>query len=104
MEMRTTFIIGIVVLLFTLYYLEKVMQKRQIFWLYAGIGVALGFVSVYAVAKQQPNFDLYITFTVLSVLIAILYYDEEEEETKPSDREKEEKEEKKPKKKKRKGK
>ncbi|MEE8403731.1 MAG: hypothetical protein V3R93_08260 [Candidatus Hydrothermarchaeaceae archaeon] len=80
MEMRTAFIIGIAVLLFTLYYLERAMEKRHIFWLYAAIGIALGSISVYTVAKQQPNFDYYITFAVLSVLIAILYYDEPEEE------------------------
>ena len=79
MEMRTAFIIGIAVLLFTMYYLEREMEKKQIFWLYAGIGVALGIISVRAVAQQSHNFDFYLTFTVLSVLIAILYFDEEEE-------------------------
>jgi peptidoglycan/LPS O-acetylase OafA/YrhL len=97
MEMRTAFIIGIAAVLFTLYYLEKEMEKRQIFWLYAGLGVALGITSVYMVAKQSPNFDYYLTFAVLSVLIAILYYDEPEEEAKLPDKEK------KPKKRKHKG-
>lgn len=97
MEMRTAFIISIAVVLFTMYYLEKEMEKRQIFWLYAGVGVALGAISVNAVAKDQPNFDVYITFAVLSILIAILYYDEEEEVAKPPEKKK------KPKKKKRKG-
>lgn len=93
MEMRTAFIIGMAVLLFTMYYLEREMEKRQIFWLYAAIGIALGVISVYTVAKQQPNFDYYITFAVLSVLIAILYYDEPEEEaeTKPPAKEKKKK-------------
>lgn len=103
MEMRTTFIIGIAVLLFTLYFLEREMKKRQIFWLYASLGVVLGAISVYTVAKQQQNFDYYITFAVLFVLIAILYYDEEEEEEEEELPDKEE-EEVKPKKKKRKGK
>jgi len=97
MEMRTAFIIGIAAVLFTLYYLEKEMEKRQIFWLYAGLGVALGITSVYMVTKQSPNFDYYLTFAVLSVLIAILYYDEPEEEAKLPDKEK------KPKKRKHKG-
>ncbi len=101
MDMRTAFIVGIAAVLFTLYYLEKEMEKRQIFWLYAGLGVALGIMSVYTVANQSPNFDYYITFAVLSVLIAILYYDEPEEEAEPPDEEKEEKRKKK--KKKRKG-
>jgi uncharacterized membrane protein YfcA len=102
MEMRTAFIVGIAVLLFTMYYLEKEMEKRQIFWLYAMLGLALGLISVRAVAKYQPNFDFYITFTVLFILIAILYFDEPEEEAEPPEKEKKEKK-KKPKKKKSKG-
>lgn len=80
MDMRVTFIIGIAVLLFTMYYLEREMDRLHIFWLYAGLGIILGIISVYAVSKQKPNFDYYITFAVLSVLIAILYHDEPEAE------------------------
>jgi hypothetical protein len=101
MEMRTAFIIGVAVLLFTMYYLEREMEKRQIFWLYAGTGVALGIISVRAVAQHAPNFDVYLTFTVLSVLIAILYFDDEDQEEEPPAKEKKPKKEKKtPKKKK----
>jgi uncharacterized membrane protein len=100
MEMQIAFIIGIVVLLFTMYYLENEMENKQIFWLYAGLGVVLGIISVFAVAKQSPDFNLYLTFTVLSVLIAILYFDEPEEEAPPQ---KNKKKKKKPKKKKSKG-
>ncbi len=102
MEMQTAFIIGIAVLLFTMYYLEREMEKKQIFWLYAGLGVALGIISVRAVAQRSPNFDFYLTFTVLSVLIAILYFDEGDEEARPPAEGKKEKK-KKPKKKKSKG-
>jgi cell division protein FtsW (lipid II flippase) len=91
MDVRTTFIIGIAALLFTMYYLEKEIEKRQIFWLYAGIGIVMGIISVRTVVKDLPNFDYYITFAVLSILIAILYHDEPEEEAEPPKKEKKKK-------------
>ena len=101
MEMRTAFIIGVAVLLFTMYYLEREMEKRQIFWLYAGTGVILGVISVRAVAQSSPSFDVYLTFTVLSVLIAILYFDDTEQVAESQAKEKKQKKKKKtPKKKK----
>jgi uncharacterized membrane protein YfcA len=102
METRTAFIIGIAVILFTMYYLEKEMEKRQIFWLYAGLGVVFGIISLRTVAKELPDFDFYITFTVLFILIAILYFDEPEELEPPEKEKKEKKKKKKLKKKKRK--
>jgi uncharacterized membrane protein len=87
-----------------MYYLEREMEKKQIFWLYAILALALGLISVRAVAKHQPNFDFYITFTVLFILIAILYFEEPEEEEEPPEVEKKQKKKKKkPKKKKSKG-
>jgi predicted tellurium resistance membrane protein TerC len=103
MDMRTAFVIGIAVLLFTMYYLEREMEKKQIFWLYAGLGVALGIISVRTVATNGQNFDFYLTFTVLSILIAILYFDEGEEAVPPKKEKEEKKKKKKPKKKKSKG-
>ncbi len=99
MEMQKAFIIGIAVLLFTMYYLEKEIEKKQIFWFYAGLGLLFGIISVRAVAQQAHNFDTYLTLTVLFVLIAILYFDEPEEEATPQKKKKK----KKPKKKKSKG-
>ncbi|MBU2560589.1 hypothetical protein KKA03_06810 [archaeon] len=101
MEMKWAFIIGIAILLFTMYYLEREMEKKQIFWLYAGLGVVLSIMSVRAVAQQAHNSDFYLIFAVLSILIAILYFDEEEEKA-PPQKDKETKK-KKPKKKKSKG-
>ncbi len=100
MEMRTAFVIGIAILLFTMYYLEREMEKEQIFWLYAGLGLVLGIISVRAVAQRSHNFDTYLTFAVLSILIAILYFDEDEEKAPPQ---KDKKTKKKKPKKKRKG-
>ncbi|MBI5254087.1 MAG: hypothetical protein HY930_06830 [Euryarchaeota archaeon] len=79
MEVKLALGAGIVIILFTMYYLEKQMEREQIFWLFAGLGVVFGLVSVYTVAKNLPTYDYYITFSVLFVLIAILYYGEETE-------------------------
>jgi predicted tellurium resistance membrane protein TerC len=101
MEMKWAFIIGIAILLFTMYYLEREMEKKQIFWLYAGLGVVLSIVSVRTVVQHAHNFDTYLTFAVLFILIAILYFDEGTEVA-PPQKDKEIKK-KKPKKKKSKG-
>lgn len=79
MDIRVTIIISIAVLLFTMYYLEKELKKEQIFWGYAMLGVLFGLTSVFSVAKHSPSSSYYITFTVLFILIAILYYESEEE-------------------------
>lgn len=79
MEARLAIGAGILIILFTMYYLEKQMEREQIFWLFAGLGVVFGLVSVYTVAKDLPTYDYYITFSVLFVLIAILYYETEKE-------------------------
>lgn len=103
MEIKTiSFIAGIALVLFTMYYLEKEMEKRQIFWLYAIAGVALGAASLRIVVKGGNNLEYYITFAVLSILIAILYHDHETEEEQEPPQE-ETKGEKKSKKRKRKG-
>ncbi|MDI6654606.1 MAG: hypothetical protein QME59_01810 [Candidatus Hydrothermarchaeota archaeon] len=78
MEVKLALGAGIVVILFTMYYLEKQMEREQIFWLFAGLGIVFGIVSVYTVAKDILTYDYYITFSVLFVLIAILYYPEAE--------------------------
>lgn len=77
MEVKLAIGAGILIILFTMYYLEKKMEREQIFWLFAGLGVVFGLVSVYTVARNLPTYDYYITFSVLFVLIAILYYGEE---------------------------
>jgi hypothetical protein len=41
MDIRITIIISIAVLLFTMYYLEKELNKEQIFWGYAILGLFL---------------------------------------------------------------
>jgi|GEM_PF-1357270 SNF family Na+-dependent transporter len=78
MDVKTTFIIAMAIVIVTMYYLEREMKKEQIFWLYSGLGVLFGLASVYTVAKDIPSYDYYITFAVLFILIAIIYFDQEE--------------------------
>jgi peptidoglycan/LPS O-acetylase OafA/YrhL len=80
MDVRLTFLIALGIIIVTFYYLEKEMGKEQIFWLYAVLGVLFGIASVYTVAKNMQSYDYYITFTVLFVFVAILYYEHGEPE------------------------
>lgn len=77
MDIKLALGIGVGLLLFTTYYLEKQVSREQIFWGFAGAGVAFGLLSVYTVAKRIPSYDYFITFAVLFILIAILYFEEE---------------------------
>jgi len=78
LEVKLALAIGVGLLLFTAYYLEKQVPREQIFWGYAGLGVAAGIASVYTVAKRIPSYDYFITFAVLFILIAILYFEDGE--------------------------
>lgn len=80
MDVKIALALGVGLLLFTTYYLEKQVPREKIFWGFAGAGVALGVFSVYAVAKRLPSYDNYITLAVISILIAILYFEDEHEE------------------------
>ena len=79
MEPRYIFISGVAILLMTMFYLEKQLKKEEIFYLFSIIGIALGLVSVYTVAKDIPSFQYFIAGAVICTLMAILYYEKEEE-------------------------
>jgi uncharacterized membrane protein YfhO len=91
MDVRQTFIIGVAVVLFTVFYLEKELTREQIYWLFSGLGVLLGIAAVYISYTKLPvtdgaeyaaelkKFQYYITFAVVSVLMAIFYYPGREE-------------------------
>ena len=79
MDVQQTFIAGTLIVLFTVLYLEKEITRDQIFWLYSGLAVMAGAITVNAVVKDLPNFDYYITFAVLFVLMAALYFPGKEE-------------------------
>ena len=70
--------VGVALLIFAMYYLEKELSREEVFWLFSGLGVLFGIISVYTVAKNRPNFEYYIAMAVLFVLIAVLYFEEEE--------------------------
>jgi len=79
LDIRIALALGVGLLLLTTYYLEKQFPREKIFWGYAGAGVVLGLLSVYAVAKRLPSYDYFITLAVIAILIAILYFEEEKE-------------------------
>jgi uncharacterized membrane protein len=79
MDARTTFLVAMGIVLVTVYYLEREMKKEQIFWLYAGLGIAFGLASVYTVSKDIPSYPYYITFAVIFILISVFYYEYEPE-------------------------
>ncbi len=83
-DIKTVFLIGIGAAVVTMYYLEREMERVQIFWMWGALGVIFGIASVYTVSKDIETYKYYIIFSVLSILLAIMYYDtgEDVEETK----------------------
>lgn len=81
MELRYGLLLGIALLVFVIYYLEKQLTREQIFLIFSGAGAIFGLVSAYAVAKNLEMYDYYLTLAVLFVLIAIFYHDSGEEKT-----------------------
>lgn len=79
MDVRTSFVIAIGVLLFTIYYLEKELKREEIYWLFSGLSVITAIGTAYLVAKKSGLYEFFITFTVVFILIAILYHDSEVE-------------------------
>ncbi|MFQ5815798.1 MAG: hypothetical protein ACE5G7_04800 [Candidatus Hydrothermarchaeaceae archaeon] len=82
MDIRTTFVIAMGILLFTMYYLEKEMDRDQIYSLFAVLSAVMGLGTVYLVAKRSQFYEFFIILTVLFVVISILYHEGEEAEHK----------------------
>ena len=76
MDIRWVFFLSVAVVLFTFYYLEREMEREQIFWMYAVLGLVFGLISVYTVAKNISSYDYFLVFTAIFLLISILYYEE----------------------------
>ncbi len=82
MDVRTSFVIALGILLFTMYYLEREMEREQIYMLFAGLSVVTGLGTAYMVAKRSGSFDFFMILTVVFIIIAILYQEDEEAEQK----------------------
>ena|SRR3972149_2576515 len=76
MDIRWVFFLSVAVVLFTFYYLEREMEREQIFWMYAVLGLIFGLTSAYTVAKNISSYDYFLVFTAIFLLISILYYEE----------------------------
>lgn len=75
MDIRWVFFLSVAVVLFT-FYLERAMEREQIFWMYAVLGLVFGLTSVYTVAKNISSYDYFLVFTAIFLLLSILYYEE----------------------------
>ncbi|MEE9595087.1 MAG: hypothetical protein V3V92_06780 [Candidatus Hydrothermarchaeales archaeon] len=82
MDVRTSFVIAMGILLFTMYYLEREMEREQIYMLFAGLSVVTGLSTVYMVAKRSGSYDFFMILTVVFVIVAILYQEDDEGEQK----------------------
>jgi len=78
MDIRFVFMAGLFVVVFTLYYLEKEISRREIFWLYSGLALLMGLISLYYVVYDKSNFEYYIAMGVIFILMASLYFEEGE--------------------------
>ncbi len=82
MDVRTSFVIALGILLFTMYYLEKEIEREQIYMLFAGLSAVTGLSTAYMVAKRSGSYDFFMILTVVFIIIAILYQEDEEGEQK----------------------
>ncbi len=78
-DVRTVFIIGVSVYLFTRYYIEKEYESEEIFWIYSALSVVLGIMATFTVINASPSKAYFIPLTAISIVIAILYYPEDSE-------------------------
>jgi uncharacterized membrane protein len=73
-DVRTVFIIGVFVYLFTRYYIEKEYGGEEIFWLYSVLSAVLGLMAALTVINAHPSKAYFIPFTSIAIVMAILYY------------------------------
>lgn len=78
LDVRQTFLIGIAVLLFSKYYLEKQYSEAEIYWIYAILSLILGLMSAFTVITDHPSRGNFIPLTALSITLAIIYYHDED--------------------------
>lgn len=78
MDLMFALIAGFLVVVFTFYYLEKEISKSEIFWLYSGLAILMGFISLYNVIYSRQSFEYYILMGVFFIFMASLYFEEGE--------------------------
>ena len=75
---RLMILIGVAAILATRYYLEKEYDKETIFWMYSILTLVLGLFSAYTVITDHSARAMYIPLTVISTVIAIIYYESDD--------------------------
>ncbi len=80
LDVRTVFVIGVSVYLFTRYYLEKEYEAEEIYWIYSVLSVILGLIAAITVINSQPSKAYFIPLTVISIVIAVLYHADDSEQ------------------------
>jgi hypothetical protein len=78
LDVRYVFSLGVIAFAITRFYLEKHYENSEIFWTYAVLSTALGLLAAYTVAIDHASRIYYIPLTVVSIVLAILYYQTDE--------------------------
>jgi uncharacterized membrane protein HdeD (DUF308 family) len=78
LDVRYVFALGVIAFAITRFYLEKHYETREIFWMYSALSTVLGLLAAYTVAADHPSRIYYIPLTVVSIVLAILYYQTDE--------------------------
>jgi hypothetical protein len=74
LDVRSVFVIGVSVYLFTKYYVEKEYKGEEIFWMYSVLSAGLGLMAAITVINAQPSKAYFIPLTAIAIVMAILYY------------------------------
>lgn len=78
-DVRTVFLIGVFIYLFTRYYIEKEYGGAEIFWMYSALSAILGLMAALTVINASPSKAYFIPLTAISIVMAVLYYPEDSE-------------------------
>jgi hypothetical protein len=74
LDVRTVFVIGVSVYLFTRYYVEKEYGGEEIFWMYSVLSAVLGLMAALTVINAHQSKAYFIPLTAIAIVMAILYY------------------------------
>jgi hypothetical protein len=74
LDVRQVFVVGIIALLITRFYLEKQFKRIEIFWIYTFVSLILGISAAITVISNSSAKQYFIPFTAISVVLAIIYH------------------------------